>query len=168
MGRTKECDYAKRAFWLLLEGTRSLDIKNCTNTNHLQVAQVFATKQDLLPAQYLHKLSFVFENCEPMPLQEILKTIDSELSHEARKMFEHIEETPLACATIAQVHRGVLLDTPGAVAIKFKRSDSERLMTLDMANMLLVSRIMDKLNLHLPFDHTSVLLEYQSQVSCLE
>lgn len=99
-----------------------------------------------------------------MPLTEISKIIDSELSRKSRKIFAHIEETPLACATIAQVHRGELLDTPGAVAIKIRRSDSERLMTLDMVNMLLVSRIMDKLKLHLPFDHTSVLLEYQSQV----
>ena len=42
--------------------------------------------------------------------------------------------------------------------------DSEALMAMDMANMLRVAETMDKLELHLPFDHTSILREYQTQV----
>lgn len=37
-------------------------------------------------------------------------------------------------------------------------------MALDMANMLRVATTMDKLEFHLPFDHTSILREYQKQV----
>ena len=39
-------------------------------------------------------------------------------------------------------------------------------MKSDLANMLWVSKIMDVLKIQLPFDHTSVLLEYKSEV-CL-
>ena len=37
-------------------------------------------------------------------------------------------------------------------------------MTMDMANMLFVSNAMDRMKIHLPFDHTSILREYRNQV----
>jgi aarF domain-containing kinase len=41
---------------------------------------------------------------------------------------------------------------------------SAALMANDMSNMLRVAEAMDKMNFHLPFDHTSILKEYQNQV----
>jgi predicted unusual protein kinase regulating ubiquinone biosynthesis (AarF/ABC1/UbiB family) len=64
----------------------------------------------------------------------------------------------LATATIAQVHVAHLNDPNRTkVAVKVQNPESEALMAMDMANMLQVAETMDKLELHLPFDHTSIL-----------
>ena len=128
------------------------------------MAQVFATKQDFLPKQYIRKLAFVFESCEPMSPTEVQKIIDSNISSSIRKQLSNIEYSPIASATIAQVHRGTMVGVEGDIVLKIKRPGSENLMKLDMSNMLLVSKILDSLNIRLPFDHISVLLEYQNEV----
>jgi len=48
--------------------------------------------------------------------------------------------------------------------VKVQNPGSERLMRMDMANMLFVSTFMDSLRVSLPFDHTSILKEYRTQV----
>ena len=79
-------------------------------------------------------------------------------------VFVNVEENPIACATIAQVHRASISGTAQSVALKVKNIKSQNVMKSDLANMLLVSKIMDVLKIQLPFDHTSVLLEYKSEV----
>ena len=69
---------------------------------------MFATKQDFLPKQYIRKLAFVFESCEPMSPTEVQKIIDSNISSSIRKQLSNIEYSPIASATIAQVHRGTM------------------------------------------------------------
>ena len=61
-----------------------------------------------------------------------------------------------------------MVGVEGDIVLKIKRPGSENLMKLDMSNMLLVSKILDSLNIRLPFDHISVLLEYQNEVWVLE
>ena len=134
------------------------------NSITYKVAQVFATKYDLLPEQYVRKMSFVFENCHPLPISEIHKIMHEELGQNVFDLFIDIQSTPMACATIAQVHVARMYGFDECVVIKVQRPTSEMLMNLDMKNMILVSRVMDVLGMHLPFDHTSVLLEYQNQV----
>jgi len=131
----------------------------------LQIAQVFATKYDLLPAQYICKMSFVFEKCKPAPLSEIRKVMKEDLGQSILDLFD-INTEPIACATIAQVHLARVHGFDEKVVLKVQRVENNKLMRLDMNNMLLISRLMDKLGLRLPFDHTSVLLEYQNQVCC--
>lgn len=131
---------------------------------YIKIAQVFATKYDLLPTQYIQKLSFVFENCKPASIAEVRKIIHEDLGKRVLELFENIDEKPIACATIAQVHLAKIRGMDGPVAMKIQHSTSEMLMNLDMDNMILVSKVMDALHLQLPFDHTSVLLEYQKQI----
>jgi ubiquinone biosynthesis protein len=109
-------------------------------------------------------MSFVFENCRPVPISEIRKIMLDDLGQNVLDLFIHIEAIPIACATIAQVHVATMYGCEKSVVIKVQRPTSKTLMTLDMKNMILVSRVMEILGIHLPFDHISVLLEYQNQV----
>ena len=125
---------------------------------------MFATKHDFLPKQYIQQLAFVFENCEPMSILEVRDIIQNDLPSAMIDVFVNVEENPIACATIAQVHRASISGTAQSVALKVKNIKSQNVMKSDLANMLLVSKIMDVLKIQLPFDHTSVLLEYKSEV----
>lgn len=117
----------------------------------------------MLPRQYTERIAFVFEECEPMDRSTVDLIIRNCLNHDVYKTLE-INDQPIACATIAQVHRVAMKGSDVPYVIKIQRDDSLRLMELDMSNMLLVSKVLDRFGLELPFDHISVLLEYQKQV----
>ena len=134
---------------------------------YLKVGQVFATKSDLLPPQYVAALKSVFDDCPPVPASKIDSILRKEFGNKpVSAVFKSFDTNALASATIAQVHVAHV-DVDGKdtkVAVKVQNPGSERLMRMDMANMLFVSTFMDSLRVSLPFDHTSILKEYRTQV----
>ena len=133
---------------------------------YLKVGQVFATKSDLLPPQYIAALKSVFDDCAPADARAIVKIVEKDLGGSVDSLFAEFDRAPMATATIAQVHVARLRDAPRTkVAVKVQVPGSERLMKMDMRNMLAVSEFADdRLRVRLPFDHTSILKEYAIQV----
>jgi aarF domain-containing kinase len=133
---------------------------------YLKVGQVFATKSDLLPPQYIAALKSVFDDCAPADARAIVKIVEKDLGGSVDSLFAEFDRAPMATATIAQVHVARLRDAPRTkVAVKVQVPGSERLMKMDMRNMLAVSEFADeRLRVRLPFDHTSILKEYAVQV----
>ena len=134
---------------------------------YLKVGQVFATKSDLLPPQYVAALKSVFDDCPPVSAKKIDAIVRKEFGGApVSKTFRYFETRALASATIAQVHvaRVDVNGKEAKVAVKVQNPGSERLMRMDMKNMLAVSTLMDSLKVSLPFDHTSILKEYRAQV----
>jgi predicted unusual protein kinase regulating ubiquinone biosynthesis (AarF/ABC1/UbiB family) len=131
---------------------------------YLKIGQVFATKADLLPAAYPKSLRQLFDACSPAPYSTVLRTLRRELGADVvASSFSYIDPTPLATATIAQVHRAILADG-SAVVVKVQHVGMEALMRSDIANMLRVVDALEALNLDLNFDQKSILKEYQAQV----
>ena len=132
---------------------------------YLKVGQVFATKSDLLPPQYIAALKSVFDDCAPVSSREIKKIVEKDLNGSTDELFAEFDSRPMATATIAQVHVARLRDAPRTkVAVKVQVPGSERLMRMDMKNMLAVSEFADAHGARLPFDHSSILKEYRAQV----
>lgn len=127
------------------------------------MAQVFATKADLLPKQYIVALSCVLDDCAPMSVIQVKKILESEWDTSLSSVCRHFEEVPIGSATIAQVHKAITVKGE-CVAIKVQNLHNRKLMRFDMSSMLFVSRLLDKLHIFLPFDHTSILVEYSKQV----
>jgi predicted unusual protein kinase regulating ubiquinone biosynthesis (AarF/ABC1/UbiB family) len=115
---------------------------------YLKVGQVFATKSDLLPPQYVAALKSVFDDCPPVPASKIDSILRKEFGNKpVSAVFKSFDTDALASATIAQVHVAHV-DVDGKdtkVAVKVQNPGSERLMRMDMANMLFVSTLMDSL-----------------------
>ena len=74
-----------------------------------------------------------------------------------------LDPFPLASATVAQVHRAVLLDGQ-PVVVKVQHPRAARLMRDDLTNMRLLSDMLTRMGLDLGFDHGSLVKEYQLQV----
>ena len=75
---------------------------------YLKVGQVFATKSDLLPPQYVSALKGVFDECPPVPFAEIAKIVEEDLGSSVTSTFFTFQQKPIASATIAQVHAATL------------------------------------------------------------
>lgn len=131
---------------------------------YIKVGQVFATKTDLLPRQYIEALKFVFEDCPATSFKKVKKLLRTQLGISISTTFINFNCHPIASATIAQVHTGVLKGSNDQVAVKVQHAGSENLMRSDIRNMLAISKMMDRVGLKPPIDHTSVLIEYAQQV----
>lgn len=87
---------------------------------YIKLGQLLSTRPDLLPDAYLKALATLQDNVEPIPYEEVHQIIEEEIGIRISKAFESLEETPLASASIGQVHRAVLRSGK-PVAVKIQR-----------------------------------------------
>lgn len=74
----------------------------------VKVGQAFSLSQGLLPVEYADELS-VLRDCVPsMPFEVFRDIFISELGKTPEELFESIDLTPFAAASLAQVHKGKL------------------------------------------------------------
>ncbi|MEX2349796.1 MAG: AarF/ABC1/UbiB kinase family protein, partial [Flavobacteriaceae bacterium] len=95
------------------------DLKQMGPT-YIKLGQLLSTRPDLLPDAYLKALATLQDDVEPIPYEEVHQIIEEEIGTRISKAFESLEETPLASASIGQVHRAVLRSGK-PVAVKIQR-----------------------------------------------
>ncbi|MDC0661632.1 ABC1 kinase family protein [Marinobacter sp. SS21] len=76
----------------------------------MKVGQIASQTQDFLPKEFSDALQRLQKEAPPMPFEVIVGQIESELGKPAGELFEYLQETPYAAASIGQVHRARLHD----------------------------------------------------------
>jgi ubiquinone biosynthesis protein len=86
----------------------------------VKLGQLLSTRRDLLPAELVDELGRLRDRAAPVPREEILAAVAAELSAPAEEVFATFDETPLAAASVAQVHAATLR-TGEEVVVKVQR-----------------------------------------------
>jgi ubiquinone biosynthesis protein len=98
----------------------------------LKFGQVLAMRRDLLPDAYIDELELLHDQLPALGIATVRATVEAELGVPLTERFASFSETPLAAATIAQVHEATLRDGRH-VAVKVQRPGLERMISTDIA-----------------------------------
>jgi len=109
----------------------------------IKMGQILSTRPDLLPIDFIHELAKLQDNVPAFPFSDVKKMIESELQHPLEDIFPEFDETPLAAASIGQVHRARLNDGED-VAVKVQRPDIRKIIEVDMEIILHIAMLMEK------------------------
>ena len=100
----------------------------------IKLGQVLSTRPDILPRDITDELSSLQDRVPPEPFSQIRTKVEESLGSPISEVFSDFDEEPVGSASIAQVHRAVLL-TGEVVAVKVLRPDIERVVNKDLRLM---------------------------------
>lgn len=110
----------------------------------LKFGQVLALRRDLLPDAYIDELEQLHDQLPGLEFAVIRETIESELGAPLAEIFSSFSESPIAAATIAQVHEATTSDGRH-VAVKVQRPGLEIMISTDIAAMTYLVSLVEKL-----------------------
>jgi predicted unusual protein kinase regulating ubiquinone biosynthesis (AarF/ABC1/UbiB family) len=115
----------------------------------IKIAQVFASRADILPEPYLSEVGKLTDRVPALPASVIQGVIERELGRPVGALFDRFDLEPLAAASLGQVHRAALGERE--VVVKVLRPGVEELVAVDLDAAF---RILFFVNVLFPNHHT--------------
>jgi ubiquinone biosynthesis protein len=109
----------------------------------IKLGQMLSTRPDLLPPEYLLELSQLRDNVPPFSFEKAQEIIESELGAPLTDLFASFEATPLAAASLGQVHGAVLRDG-SEVVVKVLRPNIREIVRLDLDILFEMARLAEE------------------------
>ncbi len=109
----------------------------------IKLGQLLSTRADLLPGPYLDALTRLQDQIEPFPFEEVERIVSGELGVRISKAFADFDPTPLAAASLSQVHRAYMRDGR-AVVVKVQRPDIRDLIVGDLEALNEIAHFLDQ------------------------
>lgn len=92
----------------------------------IKIGQILSTRPDLIPPEWADEFSQLQDSVSPVPFEDIQHVLLTEFPGRLDLLFNVIDETPLAAASLAQVHRVRLINGEEAVIKVLKPGNQER------------------------------------------
>jgi len=109
----------------------------------VKFGQLLSTRPDLIPADICQELDQLQDNVPPFDPKRFTAIIEQALGQPVDQLFKSFDTTPLASASIAQVHAAVLEDGR-EVIVKAVRPDIKTIIEQDCSLMLSLARFAEK------------------------
>jgi ubiquinone biosynthesis protein len=110
---------------------------------YVKFGQILSTRRDLLPDDIAQELARLQDDVPPFPGALARATIEAALGEPIESVFRDFDETPLASASIAQVHTAELMDG-NAVVIKVLRLNVRQQISRDVSLLYTVARLAER------------------------
>ena len=109
----------------------------------IKLGQLFSTRPDFLSQNYIDALTRLQDKVEPFPFDQVENIIHEELGVRISKAFNEFEPTPMAAASLGQVHKAVTRDGK-IVAVKVQRPDIRKRIVEDLNALADIAGTLDK------------------------
>ncbi|MBS0427772.1 MAG: ubiquinone biosynthesis regulatory protein kinase UbiB [Proteobacteria bacterium] len=113
----------------------------------VKFGQVLSTRRDLLPPDIADELAWLQDRVPPFDSAIAVATIERAFKRPVGEIFEQFDATPVASASIAQVHFATLRDPHGGireVAVKVLRPGMRGIIDKDLALMAMMAGWVEK------------------------
>ncbi|MDR3200179.1 MAG: AarF/ABC1/UbiB kinase family protein [Spirochaetales bacterium] len=126
---------------------------------YIKFGQIMSGRPDILPENLIRELEKLQSQVPPFSSEEARAILEEELKKPISEVFLEFSDTPLASASIAQVHTALLI-TGERVAIKIQRPHLEDIITTDIEIMHFFAALLEKLILRDAISATAVIKEF--------
>lgn len=113
----------------------------------IKLGQLLSTRPDILPAPYLEALSRLQDDANEIDSDQVKQIVESELGAAPSDIFLDFDDSPLASASLGQVHQATLKDGR-KVVVKIQRPNIIESLTEDLSAL---SELASFLNEHTDF-----------------
>lgn len=110
----------------------------------IKVGQFLSVRRDALPLEIAEELSLLQDRVPPVEAGLVRATIEAELGRPPEELFDIFDQTPIASASIGQVHRALLKDGR-PIVLKIQRPGLAAAIYQDLGYMRLCAAAAGKL-----------------------
>ncbi|GFR40256.1 hypothetical protein Agub_g828 [Astrephomene gubernaculifera] len=110
---------------------------------YIKLGQFIASSPSLFPDEYVSEFQKCLDKTEPVPFAVIERIIEQELGAPWSSVFSSLDPTPLASASVAQVHAAVLRESGKKVVVKVLKPGVEDVLSTDLSFVYLTSRFLE-------------------------
>lgn len=117
-------------------------------TTYIKIGQFIASMPSVFPREYVEEFQNCLDQTSPLPYSYIEQVLTKELIETSEhktslnELFKEIDPTPLASASIAQVHPAVLNDGT-SVVLKVQKPNVETIINTDLGMLYGLSKILE-------------------------
>lgn len=116
----------------------------------IKVGQFISTRVDVMPLEYTETLSELQDSVPPVSVDVIRQRIVAELEREPEEVFAEFSPTPIASASLGQVHEARLRNGQ-RVAVKVQYPDIDRIIEMDLKALKLALWLLKRHLRHIDF-----------------
>ena len=110
----------------------------------VKLGQLLSTRPDLIPLEYVQELSKLQDNVPAFPYDEVRAAVKAETGRFPEEIFGSFDQTPIAAASLGQVHKAILKHTEEVVAVKVQRPNIQQTIEVDLGIMLHLASLMER------------------------
>ncbi len=109
----------------------------------IKLGQILSCRPDLIPVEYVQEFDKLLDDIPSFPFNQVQEIVEADLSASLDSIFEFFKNTPIAAASIGQVHKARLV-TGEDVVVKVQRPDIHDIIRVDLEIMHDLSILMEK------------------------
>jgi len=120
--------------WMLKQAMSTL------GATFIKLGQVMSTRPDLFAPEVIEQLRTLQDRIPPFGFRKVKRTLEEDFGKSLAELFSEFDETPVAAASVAQVHRARLRDG-SEVAVKVLRPGVRRQVERDQVILIWFARM---------------------------
>ncbi len=122
-------------------GVRLREMLDELGPTFVKFGQLLSTRPDVVPPDIVFELKKLQDDVSPFPFEQVEQVVEEELNLRLAQLFVEFDETPVAAASIGQVHRATLPNNH-RVAVKVQRPNAPAQVEADIDLMYQAAEVL--------------------------